>query len=54
MLYTYIYIILIIIMSSRLHGYPWPSLATSPYCSSPLAGLRGYILYPHRAPVRMF
>ena len=40
----YIYII-IIIMSC--HRYPWPSLATSPYPSSPLAGLRGYITYPH-------
>ena len=26
-------------MSFRRHGYPWPSLATSPYRSSPLAGL---------------
>ena len=36
-----------IIMSCRQHGYPWPSLATSPYHSSPLAGLQGYILCPH-------
>ena len=34
----------IIIMSCRQHGYPWPSLATSPYHSSPLAGLQGYII----------
>ena len=37
------------IMSCRLHGYPWPSLATSPYRSSSLAGLQGYIPYPHIA-----
>ena len=29
-------------------------LATSPYSSSPLAGLQGYILYPHIAAVYMF
>ena len=39
--------IIIIIMSCRQHGYPSPSLATSPYHSSPLAGLQGYILCPH-------
>ena len=50
-LYIYIYIIIIIIMSCRQHGYPWPSLATSPNCSSLLAGLLGYIPYPHIAPV---
>ena len=47
-------IIIIIIMSCRQHGYPWPSLATSPYRSSPLAGLQGYIPYPHRAAICMF
>ena len=36
-------------MSCRQHGYPWPSLATSSYCSSPLAGLQGYIPYLHIA-----
>ena len=36
-------------MSCHLHGYPWPSLATFPCRSSPLAGLQGYILYPHIA-----
>ena len=46
--------ILIIIMSCRWHGYPWSSLATSPYRSSPLAGLQGYIPYPHIAAVSMF
>ena len=30
------------------------SLATTPYRSSPLGGLQGYIPYPHRAAVRMF
>ena len=47
-------IIIIIMMSFRQHRYPWPSLATSPYRSSPLAGLQGYILYPRRAAVCMF
>ena len=46
--------IIIIIMSCRQHGYPWPSLATSPYYSSPLAGLQGYILCPHIAAVCKF
>ena len=41
-------------MSCRLYGYPWPSLATSPYRSSPPAGLQGYIPYPHIATVCMF
>ena len=47
-------IIIIIIMSCRQHRYPWPSLATSPYHSSLLAGLQGYIPYPHMAAVCMF
>ena len=46
--------IIIIIMLYRHHGYPWPSLATSPYHSSPLAGFQGYIPYPHIAAVCMF
>ena len=49
-----IIIIIIIIMSCRQHRYPWPSLATSPYHSSLLAGLQGYIPYPHIAAVCMF
>ena len=49
----YIYII-IIIMSRRQRGYPWPSLAISPYHSSPPAGLQGYILCPHIVAVCMF
>ena len=36
------------------HGYTRPSLATSPYRSSLLAGLQGYIPYPHIAAVCMF
>ena len=32
----------------------WPSLATFPYRSSPLAGLQGYIPYPHIAAECMF
>ena len=33
---VYIFFNVIIIMMSRWwHGYPWPSLATPPYCSSP-------------------
>ena len=46
--------IIILIMSCRLHGYPWPSLATSSNRSSPLAGLQGYIPYPHIAAVCIF
>ena len=45
---------IIIIMSCHPHGYPTPSLATSPYRSSPLAGLLDNIPYPHRAAVCMF
>ena len=41
--------LIIIIMLCYQHGYPWPSLAISPYHSSPLVGLQGYIPYPHRA-----
>ena len=41
-------------MSCQRRGYPWPSLATSPYRSSPLTGLQGYIPYPHIAAVCMF
>ena len=44
----------IIIMSCRQHGYPWPSLATSPYHSSPPAGLLGYIPCLHIAAVCKF
>ena len=54
-IYIYIYIIIIIIiMSCRQHGYPWLSLTTSPYHSSPPAGLQGYILCPHIAAVCKF
>ena len=38
---------LIIILSCHQHGYPWPSLATPPYCSLLLA-------CPHRAAVCRF
>ena len=47
-------IIIIIIMSCRRHGYPLPSLATSPYRSSPLVDLQGHIPYPHIAAECMF
>ena len=46
--------VIIIIKSCRQHGYPWPSLATFPYRSSPPAGLLGYILCPHIAAVCKF
>ena len=49
-----LHIIIIIIMSCRQHGYPWPSLAITPYRSLPLAGLQGYIPYPHIVAVCMF
>ena len=41
-------------MSCRQHEYPRPSLATSPYHSSPPAGLQGYILCPHIVAVCKF
>ena len=41
-------------MSCNRHEYPWPSLATSPYRSSPLVGLQGYIPYHHIAAGCMF
>ena len=46
--------IIIIIMWCRQHGYPWPSLSTSPYRSSLLAGLQGYIPYPYIVAVCIF
>ena len=45
---------IITIMSCRQHGYPWCPLATSPYRSSLLAGLQGYIPYPHISAVCKF
>ena len=47
-------IFIILIKSCRQHGYPWPSLATSPYHSSPPAGLQSYILCHHIAAVCRF
>ena len=41
-------------MSCRQHGYPRPSLADSPYRSSPLVGLQGNIPYPPIAAVCIF
>ena len=41
-------------MSRRLRGYPWPSLAISPYHSSSPAGLQGYIPCPHIAAACKF
>ena len=41
-------------MSRRQRGYPWLSLAISPYHSSPPAGLQGYILCPHIVAVCKF
>ena len=41
-------------MSCHRHRYPRPSLATSPYRSSPLGSLQGYIPYPHITAVCMF
>ena len=41
-------------MLCHRHGYPWPSLAISPYHSSPLVGLQGHILSPHVAAECMF
>ena len=56
MYYIYVWIcyIIIIILSSHQHGYPWPSLATSPKRSLLLAGPQGYTPYPQRATVCRF
>ena len=45
---------IIIIMSCHRHDYPWPSVVTSPYRSSPLVNIQGYIPYPPIAAVCMF
>ena len=47
-------VIIIIIMSCYQHRYPWPSPATLFYRPSFPVGLRGYILYRHRAVVCRF
>ena len=58
--HTHIYIYIYIYIYHHHHHivplsrYPWPSLASSPYRSSPLADLQGYIPYPHIAAVCMF
>ena len=55
LIYIYIYIyIYIIVLSCCQHAYPWPYFTISPYRSSLLAGLQGYISYLHRAAVCMF
>ena len=41
------FVTFIIIMSCRQHGYPWPSLATSPYVR-----FLGYILCPYIVAVK--
>ena len=51
---SFLSLIIIIIVSRRQRGYPWPSLAISPYHSSPPAGLQGYILCPHIVAVCKF
>ena len=44
----------IIITSRHQHGYPWPSLATSPYRPLPPVGLQGYISCRQRPAVCKF
>ena len=53
-LYIYIIILIIITMLCSQHRYPWPSLATPPYCPLLPAGLKGYIPNRHRAAVCRF
>ena len=53
-LIAFYFVLIIIIMSHHQHGYPWPSLATSPYRPSLPAGPQGCISYLHRAAVCMF
>ena len=52
--YAFIFIIIIIIFSCHQHGYPRPSLATPPCCSSLPSGPQGYTPYPHRATACRF
>ena len=52
--HTHTYTHIIIIISCRSHGYPWPSFITSPNRSTPRAGLQGHIPYPHIAAGCMF
>ena len=54
LLMTIYIIISSIIMSCWQHGYPWLTLATFPYRSSPLAGLLDYIPYPQIVAECMF
>ena len=49
-----IIIIIIMIMSCRQHGSPWPSPSTLLNRLSLPVGLQGYILYRHRAVVWRF
>ena len=44
----------LIILLYHQHGYPWPSLATTPYRSLLPASPQAYTLYPHRAAVYRF
>ena len=57
-IYTYTHINIYISSSSSCRAastdIPDPPLSTSPYHSSPLAGLQGYIPYHHIAAVCMF
>ena len=41
-------------VTNHHHGYPWPSLTTFPYRSSPQSGLHHNILYPHIVAECMF
>ena len=52
--FSYCPVIIIIIMSHRHRGSPWPSPATRLYRLSLPVGLQGYILYRHRAIVYRF
>ena len=47
-------IVIIFIMLHYQHGYPWPSLASSPYHPLFPTGLQGYIQYRHRIAVCRF
>ena len=52
--YCWVEFVVFIIMSHHQHGYPRPFLATPRYRPLLPAGLQGYILYRHRAPVCRF
>ena len=53
-IYIYIYIYIYIIIMCHQDEYPRLSLVTPPYRSSLVAGLQGYIPYPHNIYIYIY